>query len=72
MIPATLATRLADAFMEIDEVVTVRVEAAASLVVYRVDVPGGDLTLARRPATLVSQRLGLALCVSETQILPAR
>jgi hypothetical protein len=72
VIPATLATLLADSFMEIDEVVTVRVEAAAGLVVYRVDVPGGDLSLARRPAALVSQRLGLGLRVSEAQVMQPR
>jgi hypothetical protein len=54
---------LADALIEIRDVVTVRVEAGDALVVYRIDVWADSVEeaaeLARGPVAAVGQRLGL-------------
>jgi hypothetical protein len=66
------AAALARELMEIEEVVTVRVEPNAGIVVYRVDVSGGDRDLAQAPGESVARRLGLSSRVIEIAELPPR
>ncbi len=55
--------------MAIEVVATVRVEQAIGVVVYRVDVPGGDLELASEPVERVSRELGLDFQITGAQLL---
>jgi len=66
------AAALARGLMEIEEVVTVRVEPNTGIVVYRVDVPFGDGELAKVPGESVARRLGLGSRVIEITELPPR
>jgi hypothetical protein len=68
-ISARLAPELADRYMENPLVATVRVEQAIGVVVYRVDVPGGDLALAPEPAARVSRELGLPFRITGAELL---
>jgi hypothetical protein len=68
-IEVELAPELASRFMAIGTVVTVRVEQAIGVVVYRVDVPYGRLDLAVGAAEQVSRELGLDFQITSSQFL---
>jgi hypothetical protein len=70
-IPIDLAADLADSYMECEEVAAVRVEPELAQVVYRVDVPGGDLRQAARVGERVSEAFGLEFRIVRAELLKA-